>query len=414
MAQQPAGADEIDPALVHLDDDELEAIKVDLEQRLARFQKAFFQQHGRNPNEEERAPAKPAIKKYRGVGAEIARRQKLRAQLQANKRLKSAIAVTELAVGASQDRPSQLVRSSTARAAIDATEKMARFTSTLGGSATLTLFFEWGQYTAIWADVSLATAEMMKEKNPGINLGVLGSWIGYLEGTVWRWVQIFNLDIEAFRANFDIAFLATVGWREVHLLCTVILPFLISGVTVLLLKSLGEIARLALITSAYVLALQERCPPAAARPTPLRTHRCAPDGMRSSPARRHPPCSWPLCRMLLFVFGTSCHFLLAQGRAIRDTEEGEILGINQENLNIVLGVGGASFLASVTIMVYMRVITYRMVRKYLEREVQELEEKLYQVKNSLEDKAGGVREEMPSDGPSMALRLPPDVPRMAA
>ena len=163
---------------------------------------------------------------------------------------------------------------------------------------------------------------------------------------------------------------------------------------------------------------------------------------RSSPARRHPPCSWPLCRALLFVFGTSCHFLLAQGRAIRDTEEGQILGINQENLNIVLGVGGASFLASVTIMVYMRVITYRMVRKYLEREVQELEEKLYQVKNSLENKAGGVREEMPSYGPHMALicphmaliwpsdgphmvlrwpsygphmplRWPPDVPRMA-
>ena len=274
-------AQEIDPALVHLDDDELEAIKVDLEQRLARFQKAFFQQHGRNPNEEERAPAKPAIKKYRGVGAEIARRQKMRAQLQANKRLKSAIAVTELAVGASQDRPSQLVRSSTARAAIQASEKMARFTSTLGGSATLTLFFEWGQYTAIWADVSLATALMIKEQNPGINLGVLGSWIGYLEGTVWRWVQIFNLDIEAFRANFDIAFLAAVGWREVHLLCTVIVPFLISGVTVLLLKSLGEIARLALLTSAYVLALQERRPPAAARPTLLRTHRCAPDATRT-------------------------------------------------------------------------------------------------------------------------------------
>ena len=279
-------AQEIDPALAHLDDDELEAIKVDLEQRLARFQKAFFQQHGRNPNEEERAPAKPAIKKYRGVGAEIARRQKMRAQLQANKRLKSAIAVTELAVGASQDRPSQLVRSSTARAAIQASEKMARFTSTLGGSATLTLFFEWGQYTAIWADVSLATALMIKEQNPGINLGVLGSWIGYLEGTVWRWVQIFNLDIEAFRANFDIAFLAAVGWREVHLLCTVIVPFLISGVTVLLLKSLGEIARLALLTSAYVLALQERRPPAAARPT-LRARRCcAPTAARLMPRAR--------------------------------------------------------------------------------------------------------------------------------
>ena len=118
-------------------------------------------------------------------------------------------------------------------------------------------------------------------------------------------------------------------------------------------------------------------------------------------------------RALLFVFGTSCHFLLAQGRAIRDTEESEILGINQENLNIVLGVGGASFLAAVTIMVYMRVITYRMVRKYLEREVQELEEKLYQVKNSLENKSGGVREEMPSDGPPLALRWPSDGPPMA-
>ena len=56
-------------------DDQLLAVKQDLEQRLARFQKAFFERHGRNPNDQERAPAKPAIQRYRAVCDELADRK---------------------------------------------------------------------------------------------------------------------------------------------------------------------------------------------------------------------------------------------------------------------------------------------------------------------------------------------------
>ena len=37
---------------------QLAAVKKDLEQRLARFQRAFFERTGRNPNDAEREPAK--------------------------------------------------------------------------------------------------------------------------------------------------------------------------------------------------------------------------------------------------------------------------------------------------------------------------------------------------------------------
>ena len=57
-------------------DDELTSVKADLEQRLARFQKAFFEQHNRNPNEDERKPARPAINKYRDVCQELAERKR--------------------------------------------------------------------------------------------------------------------------------------------------------------------------------------------------------------------------------------------------------------------------------------------------------------------------------------------------
>ena len=57
--------------------EQLTTVKRDLEYRLARFQRAFFERHGRNPNEEEREPAKPAIKRYRAVCQELAKRDAL-------------------------------------------------------------------------------------------------------------------------------------------------------------------------------------------------------------------------------------------------------------------------------------------------------------------------------------------------
>ena len=61
--------------LTQLTDEELFEQKRELEARLARFQKAFLEQYGRNPDEHERAPAKPAIRRYREVCKELGVRE---------------------------------------------------------------------------------------------------------------------------------------------------------------------------------------------------------------------------------------------------------------------------------------------------------------------------------------------------
>ena len=61
--------------LAQLTDEELFEQKRELEARLARFQKAFLEQYGRNPDEHERAPAKPAIRRYRDVCKELGVRE---------------------------------------------------------------------------------------------------------------------------------------------------------------------------------------------------------------------------------------------------------------------------------------------------------------------------------------------------
>ena len=63
----PATPAEIAETVSKFTTEQLVAVKKDLEQRLARFQKAFFERHGRNPNEMEREPAKPAIRRYRAT-----------------------------------------------------------------------------------------------------------------------------------------------------------------------------------------------------------------------------------------------------------------------------------------------------------------------------------------------------------
>ena len=63
--------------------DALLSQKEDLQARLARFQQAFHQKHGRNPAGEELSPAKPAIKRYRAVCKEISLREQEAAQLYA-------------------------------------------------------------------------------------------------------------------------------------------------------------------------------------------------------------------------------------------------------------------------------------------------------------------------------------------
>ena len=65
----------LETELQGLSDEDLVQMKHEIEVRLARFQKAFLEHHGRNPDEAERAPAKPAIKRYRAVCKELSIRE---------------------------------------------------------------------------------------------------------------------------------------------------------------------------------------------------------------------------------------------------------------------------------------------------------------------------------------------------
>ena len=65
----------LETELQGLSDEELVQMKHEIEVRLARFQKAFLEHHGRNPDEAERAPAKPAITRYRAVCKELSIRE---------------------------------------------------------------------------------------------------------------------------------------------------------------------------------------------------------------------------------------------------------------------------------------------------------------------------------------------------
>ena len=71
----PTPSEPAESPFANFTDDQLLELKNDLEQRLSRFQRAFFEQHGRNPNEAERAPAKPAIRRYRAVCKELSQRE---------------------------------------------------------------------------------------------------------------------------------------------------------------------------------------------------------------------------------------------------------------------------------------------------------------------------------------------------
>ena len=62
--------------LTALSDEELRAAKLDIERRLARFQRAFNDQYGRSPTDEECKPSRPATKRYRAICREVSSRER--------------------------------------------------------------------------------------------------------------------------------------------------------------------------------------------------------------------------------------------------------------------------------------------------------------------------------------------------
>jgi hypothetical protein len=264
------------PAPINLSnftDTQLLAVKKDLEQRLARFQKAFFEKHGRNPNEEERVPAKPAITRYRAVCHELAARKNPASAAAANdsKAATSTSGVT-LSVGEQVAQQGQVV-GVTADAAREATRKAANAaistptpTTFMGKlselvrmatpSAAMTdLLVSWGQFSAIFGEVTRSVTTRLEQDFPEVNLPNFAPWAASLEDSVFPYFNIFNLDIKQLQYAFDFEFLQVVGWRETHLAFTVLIPLVISGVTILLLRSLADIARLVLLAVSILLII---------------------------------------------------------------------------------------------------------------------------------------------------------------
>ena len=256
----------VDDELGHLTGEQLQLVKKDLEARLARFQRAFFDQHGRNPNEEERAPANPAIKKYRLICQEIAAREQ-RAESDAPDAQSAPVArMGELAADqqvhtSMQDAVKREATRNAAEKTSVATDgagsgamgaskaaEAASFTSLLGGSAMIDLAFNWGQLAAIWGEVTTSISARMTTEFPDYDLSAFAPWVVDLELHVFKYINVFNLDLKAFQANFDLSFLSLLGWREMHLGFTVLLPLIVSFVTVVLLRDLADIARLAILT----------------------------------------------------------------------------------------------------------------------------------------------------------------------
>ena len=216
MADQP-------PDVSRYTTDQLLAAKKDLEQRLARFQRSFFERHGRNPNDAEREPAKPAIRRYRAICSELAARE---AKKDTNNGLSGAVG--EQAAGQAQIG-GDIAKEATRRAAEEgkkgsaggeaagiaagsgAADKVAGSSSMIGkmGSAAAMitpsagmcdLLVSWGQFTAIFGDLTQSVTSQMSDTIPFFDLPSLAPWADTMSG-IWPYLQMFNLDIRAFQAS---------------------------------------------------------------------------------------------------------------------------------------------------------------------------------------------------------------------
>ena len=329
-------------------DDQLMAVKKDLEQRLARFQKAFFEKHGRNPNEAERDPAKPAIKRYRAVCQELATRETAAktgatgkmAQTGGGKGSAAARTAAEQAamqeqqmkmlVAAAQQKPSTSPTPSPPKKSAPASSNghsssspggdigeasqqqkapgridrcLTRLRSVMPSAAMTDLLVSWGQFTAIFGDLTQSVTTSVAKDFPHLSLPVLAPWAQVLNRSVFPLVNIFNLDLKSLQLSFSqLSFLSLIGWRESHLAFTVLIPLVISGITILLLRSLSSIARLILFTLS----------------------------------------------VLLLIFGGAAYGILGIASYVRGDDNAQILDLNSSTLDVVLSVGGIGLFCSVS------------------------------------------------------------------
>jgi hypothetical protein len=355
-------------------DDQLLAVKQDLEQRLARFQRAFFDKHGRNPNDEEREPAKPAIKRYRAVCQELAKReaaakqvsmdddedddmvsarpqQKQQQKQQQQQQQQPSTAMTEQAgdqmlevnragiaaaqAQASSTRDDNASRSSAEGAYARCQNALRRLTPS---SAMTDLLVSWAQFTAIFGDLTYTVTASVQQEFPHLTLPTLAPWAATFNRNVFPLCNLFNLDIKSLQVQFDLAFLNLIGWRETHLAFIVLIPLVISGITIILLRSLGDIARLILFTLS----------------------------------------------VLLLIFGASAYGLVGLASYIRGDEDARVLNLDTTTLDFVLIIGGSGLFASILLFFYEAHKTHSKIRSYLQTEVDDLAEKLYGVKAGLE------------------------------
>ena len=166
-------------------------------------------------------------------------------------------------------------------------------------AAMCDLLVSWGQFTAIFGDLTQQVTHELGRDFPNF---LIPNWATQLDG-IWPVVKVFNLDIRALQAHLDFAFLAAIGWRETHLAFTVLVPLIISGVTIVLLRSLADIARLILFTLS----------------------------------------------VLLLVFGAAAYAILGLASSTRGEETTEILDLNTTVLAYVMVTGGCGLFLSIVL-----------------------------------------------------------------
>lgn len=349
--------------LAQFSEDQLLAVKIDLEQRLARFQRAFFEKHGRNPNDIEREPAKPAIKRYRLICHELAKREAAKKDehletdiaiaeqaanqaLQANRALSAAQEHTTDHGGRQSSTASKTdgepAADDTAASGSDGSfERCSRFLYRVTPSAAMTdLLVSWMQFTAIFGDLTNSVTTSVEDEYPHLSLHKLAPWAVSLNRNLFPLCNIFNLDIKSLQVQFDLAFLNLIGWRETHLAFIVLIPLVISGITILLLRSLGDIARLILFTLS----------------------------------------------VLLLIFGAAGYAILSFASYIRGEEEkASFLTLDTTTLDVVLILGGIGLFLSILLFFYESHKTHTQIRNLLQAEVDDLAEKLYGVKANLDE-----------------------------
>ena len=224
---------------------------------------------------------------------------------------------------------------------------MAQKLTPPGGMAEL--FFSWGQFSAIFGDLTSSVTSELSLSFPALDLESVAPWTSSLGASFFPLLRVFNLDMKSLQLSLNLAFLSMIGWRETHLAFTVIVPLIVSALTIVLLRSLADIGRLLILAGS----------------------------------------------ILLLIFGGAAYAILGVASALRGEAVSQILDLNTTSLAYVAVSGAVGVFLACVLYALKWHATHKKIRLYLQTEVDELAEKLHGVKEGINSaakqhkKAGG-------------------------